>query len=87
MKDGCIDPSNILLDEQLRACLTDFGLAKMSDAEGSLSASKVSGTPGFLDPLTMNSRKHSVLSDGFALGITLLMTQAIFLTTNCKIPK
>ena len=46
----------------------------MSDAEGSLSASKVSGTPGFIDPLMVNSRKHSVLSDGFALGITLLMT-------------
>ena len=69
-----VKPSNILLDEQLRAALTDFGLAKASDSDSSLAASKVSGTPGFVDNLMINSGSHSVLSDGFGIGITLLMS-------------
>ena len=34
---------------------------------------QVSGTPGFIDPLLINSGKPDVLSDGFGIGITLLM--------------
>ena len=69
-----VKPSNILLDEELRASLTDFGLAKASDSDSSVVASKVSGTPGFVDPFMINSGKHSVMSDGFGIGITLLMS-------------
>jgi len=45
----------------------------MSDCESVLSASKVQGTPGFMDPLMINFGEHSVTTDSFGIGITLLM--------------
>ena len=42
-----------------------------------MSTSRVSGTPGFIDPLVSNGLEHSEQTDGFALGVTLLMMLTI----------
>ena len=72
-----VKPSNILLDASLNAKLADTGMAKAAEghqaAASHMSTLNVTGTPGFLDPLVVNAGQHSELTDGFALGVTLLM--------------
>ena len=45
--------------------------------------------PGFLDPLIVNGLQHSPLTDGYALGITILMAlvaqPAVGLKRACKL--
>ena len=52
-----------------------------------MSTSRVSGSPGFIDPFVTNGLEHSELTDGFALGITMLMLLtgrvAVGLTHTC----
>ena len=72
-------PDNIFLDENLVAYLADTGLAKDAapDASGkSKSKSRMLyGSDGYMDPNMLNGREASgsALSDGFAVGITLLI--------------
>jgi serine/threonine protein kinase len=73
----------------LTAWLSDVGVAKADErdrlgasATGAaqpaqhthLSTSTVRGTPGFVDSLVVNGLQHSEATDGFALGVTLLMS-------------
>jgi hypothetical protein len=71
-------PSNILLDAHLNVKLSDVGLSRAAHelAEGAthVETSNLSGTPGFIDPLYINSRGQvSELTDGYALGVSLLV--------------
>ena len=69
-------PANILLDERLRAYLSDTGFAKSAAATGgAASLTTRTGacyTPGYADPLIMGEG-HSVVTDGFAVGIAYIM--------------
>ena len=38
-----------------------------------VSSRNLVGTPGFIDPLALNSGRYSQLTDGYALGVTMLM--------------
>ena len=71
-----VKPPNVLLDEDGHARLADVGLAKEGSAslQTHMTTRNVSGTPGFMDPLMMNGLQHSPLTDGYAFGITILVT-------------
>ena len=74
-----VKPANMLLDAQLNCKLGDVGLARASAAlnpgggQTHLSTRRLLGTPGFIDPLYTETGQYSQLTDGYALGISLLM--------------
>jgi len=71
-----IKPSNILLDAQGNAKLADVGVGKNArELQSGVHSSthRVIGTPGFIDPLYTRSGKFSELTDGYAMGVSLLM--------------
>ena len=73
-----IKPANILLDANLNARLSDVGLCKVLPQRSntqvlSLAETRLIGTPGYLDPLYQNTGKPSELTDGYAMGITMLV--------------
>ena len=72
-------PDNIFLDENLVAYLADTGLAKDAapDANGNSKSKShmLYGSSGYMDPSMLNGRdaSGSALTDGFAVGVTLLV--------------
>jgi WD40 repeat protein/predicted Ser/Thr protein kinase len=69
-----LKPGNILLDAQGEPWLTDFGLAKLSHADSSLTqTSDRLGTPQYMAPeiASGTGRSASVASDVWALGVLL----------------
>ncbi|KAL1498891.1 hypothetical protein AB1Y20_013414 [Prymnesium parvum] len=72
-----VKPSNILLDAQGNAKLADVGLAREApELQGGvthLTTQRLIGSPGFIDPLYTQSGRFSELTDGYAIGVSLLM--------------
>jgi serine/threonine-protein kinase len=68
-----VKPSNILLDEQGNALLSDFGLARLQEAHASLTGSMMIGTPAFISPEQAQGEKADVLSDQYSLGVILYL--------------
>ncbi|GJT12097.1 kinase-like domain, phloem protein 2-like protein [Tanacetum coccineum] len=68
-----IKSANILLDESLNAKVADFGLSKISPANQKytfLFTSPV-GTPGYCDPLYMDTYQLTKESDVYSFGVVL----------------
>ena len=61
-----IKPENLVLDSKGYVRLTDFGVAKINEADNS---SETSGTPGYMAPEVILIQNHSYPSDFFALGV------------------
>ena len=73
-----LKPANVLLDAQVNAKLADVGLARAAPALGPggathLMTQSLVGSPGFIDPLYTETGRFSEITDGYALGISLLM--------------
>ena len=72
--------------------LADVGLAKEAaagaQAQTHFSTHNVQGTAGYLDPLIVNGLQHSTLTDGYAMGITMLVAltgqSAVGLKARCR---
>jgi len=85
-------PENILLDDELNAYLADTGFAKM-DAGPEASKMKSASnalylTRGYLDPSVVEGGAYSAMTDGWALGITLLVAltgrSPLSIITKCE---
>jgi hypothetical protein len=70
-----VKATNILLDVRCNAKLSDVGLAKAAPTleHTHVSTLRLLGTPGFIDPLVVETGQYSPTSDAFALGKVLLM--------------
>ena len=66
-----VKPSNILLDQQDNARLSDFGLARFHDATASLTGSGLVGTPAYMAPEQARGGPVDARADQYALGVVL----------------
>ncbi|CAI0428612.1 unnamed protein product [Linum tenue] len=65
--------SNVLLDDNLDARVSDFGMARlMSAMDTHLSVSTLAGTPGYVPPEYYQSFRCSVKGDVYSYGVVLL---------------
>lgn len=66
-----LKPENVLVDEQVKVYLIDFGLARISHNTLALS-SMMGGTLGFMPPEQVHNQKLTQASDLYGLGATLI---------------
>ncbi|CAI5936234.1 unnamed protein product, partial [Closterium sp. NIES-64] len=66
-----IKPANILVSADMQAKVADFGLLKRL-THGDADATRVAGTPGYVDPDYNRTHVITVKSDVFSFGIVLL---------------
>ena len=65
-----LKPGNILFDQYREAYLSDFGIARLTEAYATLTGSKAAlGTPGYMSPEQIKGEKVDSRSDIYALGV------------------
>lgn len=69
-----VKPSNILLSDDGRAVLTDFGIATAEGDSSLTSTGMVTGSPSFLAPERVRAAEAGPPSDLWSLGATLFAT-------------
>jgi tRNA A-37 threonylcarbamoyl transferase component Bud32 len=66
-----VKPSNVLVDQQGTAYLTDFGLAKVLEASSELTGSAALGTPAYMAPEQTLGKPVTPQTDVYSLGVML----------------
>jgi len=66
-----IKPQNVMIDDEGRAKLMDFGIARLMDAQTLTSEGDVLGTVAYMSPEQASSRRIGPASDVYSLGIVL----------------
>ena len=67
-----LKPENVLLDSDLRPCITDFGLSKVFDPYHSMNQSMAdSGTAAYMAPEVINSDQYNTKADVYSFGILM----------------
>jgi len=69
-----LKPANILLTEDARVKITDFGIAKITAREGAMRTAGILGTPSYMSPEQVKGGEVDARSDLFSLGIILYLT-------------
>lgn len=65
-----VKPSNVLMDQTGRAVLSDFGIAKMAEANTQLTSTGMGvGTPDYMSPEQAMGEPLDVRSDEYSLGV------------------
>jgi len=65
-----VKPQNVLLDEDGRVYLADFGIARILESSGGLTATgMITGTPQYMAPEQATGTKVGPTADVYALGI------------------
>ncbi|KAK1281705.1 LRR receptor-like serine/threonine-protein kinase RPK2 [Acorus calamus] len=67
-----IKPSNILLDDDLNAYLSDFGLARLLEVSETHATTDVAGTFGYVAPEYATTCRVSDKADVYSFGVVLL---------------
>ncbi|CAI7830808.1 unnamed protein product, partial [Closterium sp. NIES-54] len=62
-----IKPANILIDRNMQAKVADFGLVRMGEGT-TVGATRVMGTPGYVDPAYFKSQKATPMADVHRYG-------------------
>lgn len=81
-----VKPSNILLDEEGNAWLSDFGTARVLDATANLTGSSLIGTPQYMSPEQARGDPVTPRSDVYALGVVLYQMSTGKLPFNAESP-
>ncbi|GJP55523.1 hypothetical protein CLOM_g14471 [Closterium sp. NIES-68] len=66
-----IKPANILLDHNMQAKISDFGLVRKGEGT-TVQSTRVVGTPGYVDPSYVASKKAISATDVYSFGILIL---------------
>jgi serine/threonine protein kinase len=67
-----LKPSNVLFDDEGRAKLADFGIARMAAGEGTLTeAGTVLGTAAYISPEQASGQPATAASDVYSFGVLL----------------
>jgi serine/threonine-protein kinase len=65
-----LKPGNILFDQYNNAFLSDFGIARLTEGDGTLTGSRILGTPAYMSPEQIQGDKAiDGRSDIYALGV------------------
>lgn len=66
-----VKPANILFDENQRAVLTDFGIARLAQTSALTADGTIIGTPAYMSPEQATGQDTDHRSDIYSLGIIL----------------
>ncbi len=66
-----IKPANLILAGEGRVKISDFGLARVQNTDGTKEGGSIAGTPSYVAPEILRGGAYSIQTDMYALGVTL----------------